>query len=461
MKWSAIERVCTQLIQFLIMLILARLLGPHSYGIIGMTTIVTAVSQILIDSGFSSALIRMKNIEHKHFDTTFVCNIVFSVFLYGIIYVTAPHIAFYFGQEELVSVLRVVSIIIIINSFSLIHKAKLTINLDFKRQSKITICSVSLSGLISISWAMISPSVWVLVCYMILNATISCSLYYLTSNWHPKIKFCKNAFFEMFSFGYKLVFASVLNAVYENIYSLIIARYYSVVDVGLFSQAKTLSLVPTNTYSSIIQRVTYRYFSEISDDKEKLKLEFLNIIKYSALIFFPCMMLLSSSSELVIGIVLGKEWLDASQILTYLSLCYMLYPLHALNLNILNVYGRSDLFLKLEIFKKILITIILFYTIEHGVIAISQGLFAYSIISTFINSIYTKRYINVSMQDQAKQVLPIYLISLISCHYPTLLFTSGISLPLNMLLSVFTIITAYSAFYRKEVLFFFKRDKRE
>ncbi|WP_155673687.1 lipopolysaccharide biosynthesis protein [Aliivibrio fischeri] len=460
-KWSAIERICTQVAQFVIMLILARLLGPHAYGLIGMITVVIAVSQTLVDSGFSLALIRKKEIKDECFDTAFIVNLCMSLFIYTCIFFLSDYVSLYFNEPELTNILKVMGLVIIINSLTLIHKTKLTIELNFKTQSKITILSVLLSGFFSILLANINPSVWVLVFYTICNSVISCFLYYKYVRWIPNFIFSKKEYVSLISFSYKLVIASVLNVVFDNIYNFIIGRYYSTIELGFFSQAKTLSVVPTNTFSSIVQRVTYRHFSEIKDNKENLKNFFISVIKNTSLVFLPLMILLSAYSSLVIEITLGSEWERTSDILKVLALAYSLYPLHAINLNILNVFGRSDLFLKLEIVKKILMILILFFTINHGILGITIGMLVFSFISTYINAIYTYQYINLTMIEQALIVCPIYVVILFSAYTPVIFLSRDIGMEASLILSILSILSIYTIFFRENILNMFHGIKNE
>lgn len=420
-KWSAIERVFTQFIQLVIMIIMARILGPKAYGLVGMLSIFIAISQTLVDSGFSSALIRKKKVLERDYSTVFVCNFVISLFAYIILFICSRRISLFFNETELELIVKALGLVIVINSLTVVHKTRMTILMDFKTQSKISILSVLVSGVISIALALLGFGVWALVINALLNSLIGCFLYYIFSNWKPKINFSMRSFRCLFSFGSNLLIASLLNTTFDNIYQFAIGKYYSVMQVGYFSQAKTLTTVPTNTFSAIIQRVSYRYLTELRHDNDLLSIQYTKIIKYVAVIFFPLMTAFSFFSEPIIMIVLGGKWSVAAQYSSIMAFCYMFYPIHAINLNLLNVVGRSDLFLKLEIAKKILISVILIFTVQAGIKEICYGMVLYSLVATYINSVYTSRFINIGFFKQLNLILPVLFISVTSFLIPYLL----------------------------------------
>ncbi|MFA0415184.1 lipopolysaccharide biosynthesis protein [Vibrio renipiscarius] len=413
-KWSAVERILTQAIQLIVIVALARILGPEAFGLIGMITIFIAISQTLTDSGFSSALIRKLDVNEADYATVFYFNIAISVCCYGCIFLLAPYIASYLEKEILIELIRYTGVTVLLNGLVIIQKVQLTRGMDFKTLSKVSVISVCIGGGGAIIVALLDYGVWALVVNSILTSIVSTLLLFSALRWYPKFGFSFKIFKPLFDFSSKLLTASLLDVFFENIYQLLIGKYYSAISLGYFTQAKLLSYLPTNTFSMIVQRVTYPYLSRQQNSIDDLRESFKNILESVSFVFFPLMSILCFSSEPLVTIVLGETWTAASEILSVLCCCYIFYPVHSINLNLLNVLGRSDLFLKLEVIKKIIITIVLVFSVNNGVIAMCYGLVVYSIVSNFVNAYYTHRFIGVKLREQVSISGPILLISISS-----------------------------------------------
>ncbi|OMQ23066.1 lipopolysaccharide biosynthesis protein [Serratia oryzae] len=412
--WSAIERFFTQTFQLSITLILARILGPSAFGLVGMLAVFIAIANVLIDSGFSSALIRKKDHCDDDLVTAFYYNILMSGVCYLIIFFIAPYVAVFYHQPELEYILRLLGIIILINSFMFIPKLKLTLAMDFKTQAKISIISVSIGGVLAIIMAVLGYGVWSLVCQMILSAVCSVILFNLFFPWIPNGKITKISFNYLFGFGSKLLISSLLDVVYNNLYLIIIGKKFSPAIVGQFTQANQLASVPAMTLTGIIQRVTYPMFSHIQDKTDKLEDLFFLTLKMAAVFIFPLVIGIAIIARPMLTLVLGVQWQDAANLLSILCIGYMLYPIHAINLNLLQVKGRSDLFLKLEVIKKIIGITILFITIPFGLLAMCIGFCITSYASLFLNTYYTSKLTKISQWQQCKKLLPIWLASVSS-----------------------------------------------
>lgn len=414
LKWSAIERLATQVIQLIVMLFLARLLGPNAFGLVGMLAVFIAISQAFVDSGFSSALIRYTKRSEIDFSTTFYFNIVVSVCCYVVLFFSAPYIAAFFEESQLIELTRVLGLVVIINSFAIVQRAKLTINMDFKTQAKASLLSVFISCGIAIWLAKTGYGVWALVGQTLTFTVSNVILLNIFHPWLPKTGFSQKSFNYLFGFGSKLLVAGLIDTVYKNIYQIVIGKQFSTLQVGLFTQANQLASVPAMTFTSIIQRVTYPLLSNIQNDIDKFESTYLLTLRMAALIIFPLMVGLAIIAEPLINIILGAQWLPAAELLTILCFAFMLYPIHAINLNLLNVKGRSDIFLKLEIIKKSLITLMLFITIPMGIKAMCIGMVINSYIALFINSYYTGQFSRLKTSKQLAAILPIW-IGVITC----------------------------------------------
>lgn len=423
--WSAFERFSVQGAQFIVGLVLARLLMPSDYGIIGMITIFIAVFQTFIDSGFSSALIQKKNRSETDYSTVFYFNIAVALVLYLLLFFLSPFIARFYDTPLLVSVTKVIGLNLIINSFVVVQRAKLTIELDFKTQARVSLVAVIIGGLVGIILAFKGYGVWSLVAQNLSRSFVNTILFWISTKWVPKKVFSKKSFRSLFSFGSKLLGAAVLDTVFKNIYLIIIGKAYTTRDLGYYTQGKQFRDVISINITGIMQRVTYPVLSTMQDEEERLKVNYRKFIKMSAFIVFPLMIALAALARPMINIVLTEKWLPAVPIIQVLCLAGMLYPIHAINLNILNVKGRSDLFLRLEIIKKIITIIAIIITFPYGILVMVWGQVVTSVIAFYINTYYSKDMVGYGFWDQIKD-LTIYLIMSIVMGVCVLLFMSQV-----------------------------------
>lgn len=410
--WSSIERFSTQGIQFLIMIIMARLLAPKDYGLIGMVTIFLAVSQSLIDSGFSQALIRKQNRTDIDNSTVFYFNIVVSSTLYIILYICAPYVADFYNQPELTSVMRVICLGVIINSLAVVQRALFTIKIDFKTQAKASLTAAIFSGCLGILLAYKNFGVWALVTQQLINLTTNMLLLWSFSNWRPKAIFSWQSFRELFSFGSKLLVSGLIDTIYKNIYPIVIGKLFNASSLGHYTRAHQFSEFPSSNVTGIIQRVTYPVLCGIQDDIQKLEEIYRKILKLSAFVVFPLMIGLAAVAKPFVNIILGPQWEFCGQLLQIICFAMMWYPIHAINLNLLQVKGRSDLFLRLEIIKKLLGISVLCITAPLGLIYMCYGQIFNSLVALIINTYYTGKLIKVGFPKQIRDLLPTIVLSL-------------------------------------------------
>ena len=319
----------------------------------------------------------------------------------------------FYGNDQLTLITRLLSINLIINSFGVVHRARLMVEMNFKSQTKASFIAVVIGGIVGVSLALNEFGVWALVTQTLTTSFLTVLNLWLFTRWVPKRTFEYNSFKEMFNFGSKLLASSLLDTFYNNIYLLVIGKYYSSTQLGFFTQAQKLSEFPSIMLTSIIQRVNFPVMSKIKSEKH-LALNFTNTLGLAAFIIFPLMGGVAALSAPIIDILLGSNWAEASNILPFLCLSFMVYPIHSINLNILKVKNRSDLFLKLEVIKKIIITIMLFITVPIGMKAICIGLVFTSYISMLINMFYSQSMVNVKITHQLKVIGPIWFVAVIS-----------------------------------------------
>lgn len=411
--WSAVERFSLQGVQFVINIIMARLLLPSDYGMIAMLVILIQVSQIFIDGGFTNALIQRKDRTEIDFSTVFYFNIFISLFLYFLIFISAPWIAEFYRMPELILVTRVITLNFIFSSLSAIHRIKLTIDVDFKTQSKISLISAVSSGVLGICMAYWGFGVWALVFQSLLNNLLLTILFYFFYRWRPLLSFSMSSFKRLFSFGSKLLMSSLIHSVYYNLYSIVIGRRFSAIDLGYYTRAEQFAIFPSANVNAVISRVTFPILSSIQDDNERLTQAYRKYIRLASYLIFPLMVGLAVLAKPLIILLLTEKWIGIVILLQILCFDWMFDHLSGINLNLLYVKGRSDLALRLELIKKTIATIILFSSIPFGLIGMCLGRVLYSLIATYLNTYYTKDLIGLSFLKQVKDIVPFFLLSLL------------------------------------------------
>lgn len=411
--WSFADNIANSGITFLVGLVLANILTPEEYGIMAMVTIFIAVSNSIVDSGFSNALIRKINIRSVDYNTVFYFNLIVSVFLYLILYVSAPTISVFFKEPVLVDVMRVIGWILIINALAIIPRTIFVRNINFKAQTKVSLIASISSGVIGIGMALTGWGVWSLVGQQLSRQLLNTVFLWLFCRWRPLWEFSTQSFKELFGFGSKLLASGLIDTIYKEIYSLVIGGFYSAADLGQYTRASQFNTIFSSNLTSVVQRVSYPVLSSIQNEPERLLGAYRRVIKTTMLITFACMLGLAAVAKPLIIILIGEKWLPAVYFLQIICFAGMLYPLHAINLNILQVKGRSDLFLKLEIIKKIIAVIPIAIGIFYGIEFMLWGSVCTSFVAFFLNSYYSADLIGYPTLRQIKDVLPTFLVSLI------------------------------------------------
>ena len=411
LTWSFIDSFVGQGITFIVGIILARILSPREFGLVGMLTIFIAISQSFINSGFSQALIRKQDCTQTDCSTVFYFNIVVGIFFYILLFVFANTISIFFHEPILKDLIRVLGLVLIINSFTIIQSTLLTKRIDFKLQAKISIISSFVSGVISIHMAYTGWGVWSLVALTLLRYTMSSLLLWYWNKWKPAWQFSQKSFKELFSFGSKLLVSGLINTLYINIYYVIIGKYFTSVQLGYYTRAEQFQSLPSANLQGIVGRVSYPILSSIQDDMPRLKETYKKIIRSTMLVTFVLMLGMVAIAKPMILTLIGAKWEPCVIYLQMLCFVGMLYPLHAINLNMLNVQGRSDLFLRLEIIKTILAVPVIIVAVFFGIKAMIIGMIFLSIIAYYLNSYWSGRLINYSWRDQIKDILPSFMIA--------------------------------------------------
>lgn len=430
--WSSVERFSVQGVQFLVMLVIARILSPKDFGLVGMLAIFIAVAQSLIDSGFSQALIRKQDRTEIDNSTVFYFNIVVSGLLYALFYAIAPSVANFYEEPLLCRLMRVLCLVIIINSFAVVQRAIYTASINFRTQAKASFVAALVSGCIGVWMAMSGYGVWTLVWQQLLNAGISTLLLWVWASWYPRLQYSWQSFRELFAFGSKLMASGLLDTIYNNMYMLVIGKIFSAVSLGYYAQADRFTKFPSSNITSILQRVTYPVLCTLQDDDEKLRKDYRQLLRLSAFIVFPLMCGLAGVAYPLIDLILGEKWQFAATLTIPLCFSMMWYPIHAINLNLLQVKGRSDLFLRLEVIKKVIGVTVLIVSIPFGLLFMCYSGIVTSIVCLVINTYYTGRLINVGFLMQMKDLSSAIALSLLmfALVFSTVSLINGILLQL-------------------------------
>ena len=409
--WSATDALLAQGINFIVGLVLANRLGPHEYGLIGYVTIFIALFNCIVNSGFSNALIRKKDVKEVDYSTTFTINMVLCVVLSVTLFLSAPFISRFFKEPELIPVARVMSVIVIINAFSIIQRTVLNKRIDFKTQTKISFIANITSGVIGITMAYMDFGVWALVAQQISTHLLNSILLWTFVRYFPGFRFSKESFTELFNFGWKIMASSVLDTVWKEIYQIVIGKAYHTDALGQYTRSKQFAELLSTNLTTVVQRVSYPTLSAIQDDQERLKNAYKTIIKVTMLISFILLFGLAAKSRPLIYVLIGEKWAYAATLLPIICFNFVLYPLSAINLSMLQVEDRSDLFLKLEIIKKCVAVIPILLGIFISIEAMLWGNVVTGLIAYYLNSFYSGKFIGYSIKEQIKDILPSFLLA--------------------------------------------------
>ncbi len=432
--WSALERIGSLGIQFIITIIIARILTPGDYGLIGMLSIFTALGAVILDSGFGQALIRKKEVSQVDYCSVFYTNLVLGVLIYLVLFFCAPLIASFFHSPELKQVSRFVFLVFPINSLGLIHNTIINRNINFKILAKVSVLSALGSGVFGVFFAYLGFGVWTLVYQTILFYTFNTILLWIFNKWRPSLLFSFQAIKSLFAFSMSLMSTGVIIVVFNNIYTLIIGRYYPVAQVGFYSQAKRFQDLPTQTLTGVIQRVTFPVLSIIQDDALRLKAGYQRIIKLTIFLNTPIMLGLIVISHNLFLLLLTEKWLPAVPYFQLLCIYGVLFPLHSINVNILNVRGQGKILLTLEIIRRILLIVAIILTINHGVTILLIGYILSSLVSVLINMHVCGKQINLTLTEQIKDIFPYFLLSALTSY---VMYRVGLAINIDL---IFTII---------------------
>lgn len=404
--WRFAERCGAQLVSFVVSIVLARLLMPEDYGTVALVTVFTTIMQVFVDSGLSTALIQKKDADDLDFSSVFYFNFVVCIILYLIMYFIAPIIAAFYNIPELTPIIRVISLTIVISGIKGVQQSYVSRNMLFKRFFYATLGGTIFSAFLGIAMAYAGLGVWAIVVQQLSNTAIDTLILWITVKWRPRLIFSWERLRGLLGFGWKILCSALLETGYNNLRSLLIGKTYSSVDLAYYNEGNKFPYLIVANINSSLNSVLLPAMSKEQDDKDRVKSMTRRSITVSCYIMAPLMIGLACCAGTVVEIVLTEKWLPCVFFLQIFCITYMFYPIHTANLNAIKAMGRSDLFLKLEIWKKVVGMILLLTTLFISVKAMAYSLLVSTIISMIINSWPNKELLNYSFLEQMKDIFP-------------------------------------------------------
>ena len=411
--WRFAERSGAQLVGFIVSVVLARILSPSDYGTVALITVFTTIFQVFVDSGLGNSLIQKKDADDIDFSTVFYTNVLFCIVLYLIIFFSAPLIANFYGNKELIILTRVLGITILISGIKNIQQAYVSKKLIFKKFFWATLFGTVTAAVVGIIMALKGCGVWALVAQQLVNLTIDTIMLWITVKWRPKLVFSFKRLKGLFSYGWKLMVSAVIDTVYGDIRQLVIGKVYSPSDLAYYNKAKQFPNLIVNNINTSIDSVLLPTMSKEQENRERVKSMTRKSIKTSVYIMAPLMMGLAFCSNNIVSLVLTNKWLSCVPFLVIFCITYLFQPIHTANLNAIKAMGRSDLFLKLEIMKKIVGITLLLITMKISVMAMAYSLLVSSVLGQIINSWPNRKLLNYSYLQQLKDILPSIILAVI------------------------------------------------
>ena len=441
--WRFAERCGAQGVAFIVSIFLARLLEPTDYGVIGLLNVFIAIANVFIDSGFGNSLIQKKDADEVDFSSVFYFSLVFSIILYIVLFFLAPFIATFYEQPILTNLFRVMAVSLLLGAVNSVQKSFVAKNMQFKKFFYSTLFGTILSAFVGIGMAYRGFGAWALVAQHLTNQVFDTLILWFTVKWRPVLKFSLSRMKKMFIYGWKLLCSSLIDAVYNNIYSLIIGKTYTSADLGYYNKGKSFPNLIIGNINSTIDSVLFPVIADSQEDKEKVKGITRRAIKTSTFVIFPAMAGLASVATTLITLILTEKWLPCVPFLQFCCFTYAFWPVHTANLQAIKALGRSDIFLKLEVIKKVIGICILIITIPQGLYVMMIGRCFSAVLSTFINAFPNKKLLNYSYFEQVKDMLPTMLLSIVMCI--VVLFVGGfeINLFVKLILQILVGICVY------------------
>lgn len=411
--WRMLEQFGMQAITFAVSIVLARVLGPEEFGTVALLTIFLSLSQCLVNSGFGSALIQKKNSDDLDYNSVFYLSIGISLALYLILWFCAPMISSFYGRPVLVAVLRVSALKLLFDAINGVQNSVLSREMLFNLSFRITLSGTVVSGIVGISMAYSGFGIWALVWSTLSGGLVATTVRWFLIGWRPSLRFSWQRLGELFKFGSRIFGSGLLDTFFTQIYGLLIGKWYSTADLAYFNRGERLPQMAMNSIQGSIGSVVFPVLSQMQHDKVKMKSAMRKVMQTSSFIVFPMMFGLAAVAKPVVLLLLTEKWLPAVPFMQLACISYAFWPMHVANLQSIQALGRSDIFLKLEIVKKVALILILLVTFRHGVLAIAIGRVLLAPFSVWINSLPNQRLVDYSQWEQLHDLAPEFLLSVV------------------------------------------------
>lgn len=411
--WSFFNQFANNGLQFVVGIFMARMLSPEDYGITALPGVFMAIAGTLMDAGFSSALVRKPELTEKDLSTSFFYSLFVGAFCYLAIFLAAPWIANFYGIPILEPLVRVTALMFLWGPLGTPQSVLLQRKLDFKTPARISIITKIVGSVVGLAFAYFGYGLWALVIMGVVSSFMSTILTWLAVKWLPKAGWSKESFSYLWNFGNKIIVTYIIDQLYQNITPIVIGKYYTPAQLGQYNRAEGYANLPSKQVTGMLQNVTFPVLSKLQEDKEKMAEKYRLMMKTLSFVITPVMMGLAAIANPLVLILIGEKWQPCVIFLQIMCFTRCLYPIHSLNVNLLMVTGRSDLYLRLEIVKKILGLLVLVVTLPISVLALVWGNFIYSIILLAVNTFYTSKLISVSLVTQLKDIIPSWLLSFV------------------------------------------------
>lgn len=406
MFWSALDKIGVQVGQLIVGVVLANLLSPDDFGLIGMLSIFLAISQTFVDCGMEKGLVQKHDRSEIDFSTVFIFNFFASLVIYILLFVCSPAIASFYDRPELTQICRVLSLIIIINSLAIVQRAKLTIAVDFKIFAKARVIAFTIGGGLAIYLAQCGFGVWSIVWQILVTSVITTVLFWLWSHWRPSVHFSNESFVYLWKYGYRILLSGLYGQGMINAYNLVIGKFYSPIQLGFYTNARKYAEVSSASISGVLQQVTFPILAALQNDSERLTSVYRRIVRMTVFATVPTMMLIAMLADPIVRVLLKDEWYPMIPLLRIMCLVTVFYPVSVLNLNVLNAVGRSDLFLRTNLIKSPIMIGSLLITIPLGVQAIVIGQAVASLLGFCVNTYYPGKLFGYGLKEHLWDSLP-------------------------------------------------------
>ena len=412
--WTLLEKLSTQVVQFVVGMVLARLLTPNDYGTVALTVIFFAVANVLVDGGFGNALIQKKDADDLDFNSVFYLNLALSFLAYGLMFLAAPWIADFYKTPELVPIVRVSAVCFIFNAVNAVQNAELTKKMLFHLSFRISLITCLTSAVCGITLALLGYGVWALVWSSLITGLVGVVARWFIIAWRPKLMFSFSRLKPLFSYGWKMAVSALIDRFFVNLNGLLIGRFYSKADLAYVNKGNSIPSLAMNEVDGTLGRVSFPALVLVQDDKDKLRAAMRRMIKCSTFLVFPLMVGLAACSHSLLRLLYGSRWTPAAPYMMLACFSFALWPFHTINLRGIMALGRSDIFLQLEIIKKTLKLIVILVAFRYGVfVFMAASAFALGPLGVIINAWPNKKLLGYTISMQIMDVMPTALICVV------------------------------------------------